>query len=97
MKVLHLGYYNDIEDINLLKSDKAENIIPYMKLGFGKFYTLNEMDDIEVDSNDNISFYDNFIVVKDINDSTNSFIDIFDINAGDKAKIMFDKLIYMSN
>jgi hypothetical protein len=50
------------------------------------------MEDIEVDSNDNISFYDNFIVVKDINDSTNSFIDIFEINAGDKAKIMFDKL-----
>lgn len=87
MKVLHLGYYNDIEDVNMLETDSVENIVSYMKMGFGHFNTINDLEDIELKDKDyDISYNGDFLVIRDINDDTNSFIDIYKINADEIVK-----------
>ena len=88
MKALHLGYYNEIEDVNMLETDNVETIVSYMKMGFGHFYSLeNDWEDIKLKDKDyDISYNGGFLVIRDINDSANSFIDIYKIDADEIAK-----------
>lgn len=88
MKALHLGYYNDIEDINMLETDNVETIVSYMKMGFGHFYSLeNDWEDISLKN----EYYDitldgEYLIARDINDDNNSFIEIYKIDEDEKAK-----------
>lgn len=88
MKVLHLGYYNDIEDINMLETDNVENIVSYMKMGFGNFHTLeNDWEDIKLEDKDyDITPNGEYLIIRDINNNTNSFIDIYKINEDEIAE-----------
>lgn len=88
MRVIHLGYYNDIKDIIMLETDSIENIISYMKMGFGNFHTLeNDWEDIELKEKDfDITPNGEYLIVRDINDNANSFIDIYKIQEDEIAK-----------
>ena len=88
MRVIHLGYYNDIEDINMLETDNAENIVSYIKMGLGNFHTLeNDWENIELKEKDfDITPNGEYLIVRDINDNANSFIDIYKIEEDEIAK-----------
>lgn len=81
MKVVFLGYYNDVEDLSYLADKSADEIVTYMKQSYGKFYKVN----VESENPDSTSWEfttdRKYAVVKDnlseLNEDT--FIDIFQI------------------
>ena len=41
MRVVFLGYYNDVEDLSYLADKSADEIVAYMKQSYGGFYEVN--------------------------------------------------------
>ena len=42
MELLHIGYYNDIEDLKILYNCDANSIVSYMNNNYGHFYNLEK-------------------------------------------------------
>lgn len=72
MNATHLGYFNNVEDINYLKDKNVEAIFSYKENDLGHFYRTGDV--IEFNDFDNAEFskYGYFIIVK-----SNSFIDLY--------------------
>lgn len=83
MKIQHIGYFGEDEDVKYLANENTDNIIEYYRNGYGNFSIV---EDEPFDTNDiddeSISSDKKFVVRKDLPLSENdSFIDIYEIIA----------------
>lgn len=106
MRLLHIGYYNDIEDLKMMINSPADEIIFNYKVDNGHFYKVEaevyDFDDI-AHLNPQFTFDKDFAIVYDVpsddnilNDMTNSdycdfFIDIYKV-INDNEIVHIDKV-----
>ena len=81
MKIQHIGYFGEYDDVSYLANENTDNIIKYYKNGYGNFSIVeDEPFDTDVIDDENISSDKKFVVRKDLPlDENNSFIDIYEI------------------
>ena len=85
MKIQHIGYFGEDEDVRYLANENTDNIIEYYRNGYGNFSIVEDepfdTNDIGIEIDDeSISSDKKFVVRKDLPLSENdSFIDIYEI------------------
>lgn len=85
MKIQHIGYFGEDEDVRYLANENTDNIIDYYRNGYGNFFIVEDepfdTNDIGIDIDDeSISSDKKFVVRKDLPLNENdSFIDIYEI------------------
>ncbi len=81
MKIQHIGYFGEYDDVAYLANENTDNIINYYKNGYGNFSIVeDEPFDTDCIDDENISSDKKFVVRKDLPlDENNSFIDIYEI------------------
>lgn len=93
MKLLHIGYYNDIEDLKMMTNSPADEIIFNYKVGKGHFYKVDEelYDETDIAHlNPQFTFDRDFAIVYDVptdddilnntdSDYCDFFIDIYKV------------------
>ena len=81
MKIQHIGYFGENEDVSQLANETTDNIIQYYKNGYGNFFIVeDEPFDTDGIDDESISSDKKFVVRKDLPlDENNSFIDIYEI------------------
>ena len=81
MKIQHIGYFGQKDDVNYLANETTDNIIDYYRNGYGNFSIVeDEPFDTNSIDNESISSDKKFVVRKDLSSNENdSFIDIYEI------------------
>lgn len=106
MRFLHIGYYNDIEDLKMMTNSPADEIIFNYKIGRGHFYKVDEelYDETDIAHlNPQFTFEEDFAIVYDVptdesilnnmtdGDCCDFFIDIYKV-INDNEMVHIDKV-----
>ena len=85
MKIIHIGYYNEKEDLEYLINRTADEVVEYYNNGFGNFFRVED-EGFDVDEEikeESITSDKQYVVIIDKDCDSNSFIDIYKIVSND--------------